>query len=84
MRVRAAQDFQVQQIRETVIVVIGRGASDVAENVLTRCRLADLDQVVVAFVSENVFAEFQHSVVLQARRRLSLLATSITAWMIGS
>lgn len=84
MGVRAAQDLQVQQIGEPVIVVEGRGPGDVPEDVLALRRLADLLQVIVAFVGENVFAEFQHDVVLQARRRLSPLAVSSTAAMIGS
>ena len=69
VRVRAAQDFQVQQIGEAVIVVIRRRAGDVAQNVLALRRLADFVQIVVALVGEDVFAEFQHGVVLQARRR---------------
>ena len=84
MRVRAAQDFQMQQIGEAMIVVVGRRAGDMPEHVLPLGRLADLVQIVVAFVGENVFAEFQHGVVLQARRRLSLRAASSTALMIGS
>ena len=74
----------MQQIGEAVIVVIRRGAGDVPEDVLALRRLADFLQVVVAFVGENVFAEFQHGVVLQARRRLSPRAASSTALMIGS
>ena len=64
MRVRAAHDFQMQQVGEAVIVVVGRGARDVPEHVLPLCRLADLVQIVVAFVGENVFAKFEHGVVL--------------------
>jgi hypothetical protein len=84
MRVRAAQDFQVQQVGEPVIVVIRRRAGDMAEHVLPLGRLADFFQIIVALVGENVFAEFEHGVVLQARRRLSLRAASSTALMIGS
>jgi hypothetical protein len=47
-------------------------------------RLPDFMQVIVALVGENIFAEFQHGVVFQARRRLSLRAESSTALMIGS
>ena len=84
MRVRAAQDFQMQQIAEAMIVVIGRRTGDVPEHVLPLRRLADLVQIVVAFVGEDVLAKFQHGVVLQARRRLSPRAASSTALMIGS
>ena len=84
VRMRATQDFQVQQVGEPVIVVIGRRAGDVPEHVLPLGRLADFVQVIVALVGENIFAEFQHGVVFQARRRLSLRAESITASMIGS
>ena len=84
MGVRAAQQLQMQEVGETVIVIIGRGPGDVAEDVLPLRRLADLFQVVVTFVGENVLAQFQHGSVLQARRRLSLLAASSIAWMIGS
>ena len=84
MGVRAAQQLQMQEVGEAVIVIIGRGPGDVAEDVLPLRRLADLFQVVVTFVGENVLAQFQHGSVLQARRRLSLLAASSTAWMIGS
>ena len=64
VRVRAAQNFQMQKIAEAVIVVIRRRAGDMAEHVLARRRLADFMQIVVAFVGEDVFAEFQHGVVL--------------------
>ena len=84
MRVRAAQELQMQQVAEAVIVVVGRSSGDVAEHVLPLRRLADLFQVVVAFVGENVLAQFEHGSVLQARRRLSPRAASSTAWMIGS
>jgi hypothetical protein len=35
-----------------------------AEHVLPLCRLPDLFEVIVALVGENVFAEFQHGIVL--------------------
>ena len=73
MGVRTAQEFQMQEVGEAVIIIIGRSAGDVAEHVLPLRRLADLMQVVVTFVSENVLAEFQHGSVLQSRRRLSPL-----------
>ena len=84
MRMRAAQNFQMQQIGEAVIVVVGRRAGDVAKDVLALRRLADLDEIIVAFVGENIFAEFEHSRCPQARRRVSLRAASSTASMIGS
>jgi hypothetical protein len=56
-----------------MIVVIGRGASDVPEHILPLRRLADLVQVIVAFVGEDVLAEFQHGLVLQPQRRKSRL-----------
>ena len=82
--VRAAQHLQMQEIAEAVVVVIGRGAGDVPEHVLALCRLADFLEIVVAFVGEDVFAQFEHGLVLQARRRLSPRAASSTAAMIGS
>ena len=78
MRMRAAQDFQVQQVSEAVIVIIRRGAGDVPQHVLPLRRLADFYEIVVALVGEDVFAEFQHGVVLRrgggcrrARHRVS-------------
>ena len=50
----------MQQVGEAVIVIIGRSSGDVAEHVLPLRRLADLVQVVVAFVGENVLAQFEH------------------------
>ena len=52
----------MQQVGEAMIVIIGRGTGDVAEHVLPLRRLADLLQIVVAFVGENVLAKFQHGV----------------------
>ena len=74
----------MQQVGEAMIVVVGRRTGDVAEHILPLRRLADLVQIVVAFVGEDVLAQFQHGVVLQARRRLSPRAASSTALMIGS
>ena len=54
-----------------------------AEHVLPLRRLADLLQIIVALVGENVLAQFQHGVVLQARARPPRAAAS-TALMIGS
>ena len=64
MGVRAAQDFKVQKVGEPVVVVIRRGPGDMAEHVLPLRRLADFLEVIVALVGENVFAEFQHGIVL--------------------
>ena len=57
---RAAQNLQVQKIRKPVIVVIGRRAGDVAEDILALRRLANLDEVIVAFVGEDILAELEH------------------------
>jgi hypothetical protein len=69
MRMRAAQDLQMQQVGEAMIVVIGRGAGDMPEHVLALGRLADFMQIVVSFVGEDVFAEFQHGLALQPQGR---------------
>jgi hypothetical protein len=68
---RAAQYFQMEKITEAVIVVIRRGAGDVTQDILPRRRLPDLDQIVVALVSKDIFAKFKHVSVLQAWRRAS-------------
>ena len=60
MRVRTAQDFQMQQIGEAMIVVVGRRTGDMPEHILPLRRLADLVQIVVAFVGEDVLAKFEH------------------------
>jgi hypothetical protein len=65
VRVRAAQNFQMEKIREAMIVVIGRRAGDVAENILALRRLADFLEVVVTFIGENVFAQFEHGLSLR-------------------
>jgi hypothetical protein len=51
-----ADDFQVQHALELVVVEIARCARDMAEHVLALCTLADLVEIVVALVGENVFA----------------------------
>ena len=60
MRMRAADDLQMQHALQLVIVEIGRGARDVSEHVLPLRSLADFLQVVVALVGEDVLAQFQH------------------------
>jgi len=83
MRVRAAQYFQVQHALQPVIVEIGGRPGDVAEHVLALRALADLVEIVVAFVGEDVLAQFQHGSVLQARAPPPEAAAS-TALMMGS
>ena len=56
----AAQDLEMQHALELVVVEIGRGRGDVAEHVLALGRLADLLEIVVALVGENVLAQFKH------------------------
>ena len=55
-----------------------------AEHVLTLRRLADLLEIVVALVGENVLAKFQHGQALQARLAPPPAATARIALMIGS
>ena len=64
VRVRAAQHLQMQHALQLVIVEIGRGAGDMTEHVLALGALADLLEIVVALVGENVLAQFQHGAVL--------------------
>ena len=54
-----------------------------AEHVLALRALADLFQIVVALVGEDVLAQFQHGRFLQARARPPVAAAR-TALMIGS
>ncbi len=55
--VRAADAAEVEQAVEGVVVVVGRAAGDVAEDVLPADALADHLEVVVALVGEEVLAE---------------------------
>ena len=64
MGMGAAQDFQMEEVGKPVIVIIRRGAGDMAQHVLPLRRLTDFLEVVVALVGENVFAEFQHGLTL--------------------
>jgi hypothetical protein len=60
MVVGAAQAFQMQHAVEAVIVEERRARGDMAQNVLAPRRLADLVEIVVALVGEQVLAEFHH------------------------
>jgi hypothetical protein len=60
MVARAAQDLEVEEARELVVVEIGRRSGDVADHVLALRRLADLVEVLVALVGKVFLAEFQH------------------------
>ncbi len=59
--VRAAQAFEMQQALERVVVVIGRAAGDMAHHVLPLRRLADLVEIVVPLVAEQILAELDHA-----------------------
>ena len=82
--VGAAQNLEMQHALQLVVVEIGRGRGDVAEHVLTLGRLADLLEIVVALVGENVLAKFKHGSPLQARRSAPRAAAARIALMIGS
>ncbi|GAB5377895.1 MAG: hypothetical protein AcusKO_43570 [Acuticoccus sp.] len=56
--VRRARAADVAQAVEQVVVVEGRAARHVAQHVLALRRLADLVEIVVALVGEEVLAEF--------------------------
>ena len=56
MVMRAADAAHVQQAVELVVVEEGRAPGDMAENVLPRGGLADLVEIVVALVGEDVLA----------------------------
>ena len=81
--VRAAQDLEVQQAGHLVIVEELAGRGDMTQHVLALGALADLLEVVVALVGEQVFAEFEHGRP-QARRAPRDEAAASTALMIGS
>src|SRR3981081_2296462 len=73
----------MQHALQFVVVEIGRRPGDMAEHVLALGALADLVEIVVTLVGENVLAQFQHGAVLQARARPPEAAAS-TALMMGS
>jgi hypothetical protein len=84
---RRAHTTHVRQTFELVVVIEGRPARDVADNVLTASRLADLVEIVVALVGEELLSELHHRTfgqgcVVHARTLPS--ATSRIAAMIGS
>ena len=74
----------MQQAFERMVVVIGRPARDMADHVLPLRRLANLLEIVIALVGENVFAQFKHKSTFQARRSDRRAAAARTALMIGS
>ena len=59
--VRAAQNLEVQQALEGMVVEIARAAGDMTQDVLAPGRLADLVQVVVALVGKDFLAELEHA-----------------------
>ncbi len=54
----------MQHALQFVVVEISGGTGDVTEHVLALGALADLLEIVVALVGENVLAQFQHGTVL--------------------
>ncbi len=64
VRVRAAQHLQMQHALQLVVVEIGGRAGDMTEHILTLCAFADLLEIVVTLVGENVLAQFQHGAIL--------------------
>ena len=60
VRMRAPQHLEMQHPLELVVVEEGRGRGDMAEHVLPLRRLADLLEIVVALVGEDVLAQLQH------------------------
>jgi hypothetical protein len=83
MVMRAAQDLEVQEAGNLMIVEEPAGRGDVAQHVLPLGAFADFLKVVVALVGEQVFAEFEHCRP-QARRAPRDVAAARTALMIGS
>ncbi|KRQ06999.1 hypothetical protein AOQ73_12645 [Bradyrhizobium pachyrhizi] len=63
VRMRAADHLQMQHALQLVVIEIGRGAGHMAEHVLALRALADLFQIVVALVGEDILAQFQHGTV---------------------
>ena len=64
MRVRTAQHLQMQHALQFVIVEIGGRAGDMPQHVLALGALADLLEIIVTLVGENVLAQFQHGAIL--------------------
>jgi len=74
---RAAHAADMQEAFEQVIIEIGRAARDVTENILSAGRLADLVEIVVTLVGEELLAELNHAGLL-------MLAVARMASMMGS
>ena len=83
MRMFAAQHLEMEHALQLVVVEVGRSAGDMPKHVLTLRAFSDFLEIVVAFVRENVLAQFQHGEAPQARARAPPAAVS-TASMIGS
>ena len=84
MRVRAAQDLEMQHPLQLVVVEINGGRRDMTEHVLALRRLANLLKVVIALVGENILAKLKHGSPFQARRSERRAAAATMALMIGS
>jgi 16S rRNA A1518/A1519 N6-dimethyltransferase RsmA/KsgA/DIM1 with predicted DNA glycosylase/AP lyase activity len=56
--------LQMQHALQLVVVEIGGGAGDMTQHVLALGAFADLLEIVVTLVGENVLAQFQHGAVL--------------------
>ena len=68
MGMRAADDLQVEQSLEGVVVEERRTPGDMAGHVLPLQALADDVEIVVALVGEDVLADSSIAGLLQARR----------------
>jgi len=79
-----AQVLEVQHALQLVVIEVGRLRGDVAEHVLALGRLADLPQVVVPLVGENVLAQLEHRLRPFQARRTPRPAAARKALMIGS
>ena len=84
MGVGAAQHLEVQHALQLVVVEISRGRRDMAQHVLPLRRFANLLEIVIAFVGENVLAKLKHGSPFQARRSDRRAAAATMALMIGS
>ena len=84
MGMEAAQHLEVQHALQLMIVEISRGRSDMAQHVLSLRRLANLFEIVITLVGENVLAQFKHKSPFQARRSPRRATAARMALMIGS
>jgi hypothetical protein len=83
--VRRTDAAQMQEAVEQVVVEERRPAGDMAHDVLPACGLADLVEVVVALVGEEVLAELDHAGLRHLGHARTLpSATARIAAMIGS